>query len=55
MALLDFAVAFDLMIVNSLFKKKVDHLVTFRSGNSKTQIDFFLTIAGTRDCVRIVK
>ena len=54
-ALLDFEVVYDLTIVNSLFKKKVDHLVTFRSGNTKTQIDFFLTRAGTRDCVRIVK
>jgi len=34
--LLDFAIAFDLTIVNSHFKKKVDHLVTFRSGNTKT-------------------
>ena len=47
-ALLDFVVASDLTIVNSLFKKKVDHLVTFRSGNAETQIDFFLTRVGTR-------
>ena len=47
-ALLDFAVAYDLTIVNSLFKKKVGHLVTFRTCNTKTQIDFFLTRAGTR-------
>ena len=39
-AIQDFAVAFNLIIVNSLFKE--DHLVTFRSGNSKTQIDYFL-------------
>jgi len=45
---LNFAVAFDLTIVHSLFKKKVDHLVTFRSGNTKMQIEFFLTRAGTR-------
>jgi len=48
LALLDFAAAYDLTIVNSLFKKKVDHLATFRSGNTKTQIDFFLTRVGTR-------
>jgi len=47
-ALLDFAVAYDLVIVNSLFQKKADHLVPFRSGNTKTQIDFFLTRAGIK-------
>jgi len=40
-ALLDFVVAFDLTIVNSLFKKKEEHLVTFRSGSCRTQIDYF--------------
>jgi len=39
MALLNFVVAFDLTIVNSLFKKKEEHLVTFRSASYKTQID----------------
>jgi len=29
---LDFAVAFDLMIANTFFRKKESHLVTFRSG-----------------------
>jgi len=33
---------FDLTIVNSLFKKKEEHLVTFRSGSCRTQIDYFL-------------
>jgi len=31
------------VIVNFLFKKKEDHLVTFKSGTSKTKIDHFLT------------
>jgi len=47
MAILDFAVAYDLTIVHSLFKKE-DHLVTFKSGITNTQIDFFLPRAGTR-------
>ena len=47
-AILDFALAFDLMIVNSVFKKKENHLVTFRSGSSKTQIDCFLIRANHR-------
>jgi len=41
-AILDFTVACDLTIVNSLFKKKENHLITFRSGNLKSQIDYFL-------------
>jgi len=39
---LDFAVAFDLLVANSFFKKE-DHLVTFKSSSCKTQIDYFLT------------
>jgi len=46
-ALLDFAVTFGMIIVNSLFKKE-DHVVTFRSGSSKTQIDYFLVRASHR-------
>ena len=52
--ILDFTVAFDLSIVNSLFKKRESHLVTFRSGSSKTQIDYFLIRANSsrmcKDC-----
>jgi len=29
-SILDFAIAYNLIIVNSLFKKKEEHLVTFR-------------------------
>jgi len=46
--ILDFAVAFDLMIVNSIFKKKEKHLVTFKSGSSKTHIDYLLIRANHR-------
>ena len=42
-SVLDFAVAFDLLVANSFFKKKEDHLVTFKSISCKTQIDYFLT------------
>ena len=58
MALLDFAVAFNLTIINSLFKKKEEHLVTFRSGSCKTQIAYFLIRAKWQtigDYVKIVK
>jgi len=41
-SVLDFAVAYELLVVNSFSKKKEDHLVTFKSGSIKTQIDYFL-------------
>ncbi|XP_059301856.1 uncharacterized protein LOC132053771 [Lycium ferocissimum] len=41
-ALLDFAKAFGLVVANSSFPKKEEHLVTFRSSVAKTQIDFLL-------------
>ncbi|XP_070049159.1 uncharacterized protein [Nicotiana tomentosiformis] len=42
MSLLDFARAFDLVITNSSFPKKREHLVTFRSSVDETQIDYLL-------------
>jgi len=47
-SMLDFVVAFDLLVVNSFFKKKEDHLVTFKSGYRKTQIDYFLMRTDSR-------
>ncbi|XP_055835077.1 uncharacterized protein LOC129903552 [Solanum dulcamara] len=41
-SLLDFAKAFGLVIVNSSFPKKEEHLVTFYSSMAATQIDYFL-------------
>nr|XP_016494529.1 PREDICTED: craniofacial development protein 2-like [Nicotiana tabacum] len=41
-SLLDFARAFDLVIANSSFPKKREHLVTFRSSVAETQIDYLL-------------
>jgi len=50
---LDFAVVYELLAVNSYFKKE-DHLVTFKSGSLKTQIDYFLMKAdrgrSCKDC-----
>lgn len=40
-SILDFAVAFESVIANSFFKEE-DHLVTFKSDTTKTQIDYFL-------------
>ncbi|KAF3661489.1 putative BRCT domain-containing protein-like isoform X1 [Capsicum annuum] len=47
-ALLDFARAFELVVGNSCFPKKEEHLVTFRSRLAKTQIDSLLLRKGDR-------
>ncbi|XP_070040276.1 uncharacterized protein [Nicotiana tomentosiformis] len=41
-SLLDFARAFELVIVNSIFPKEEENLITFRSMVAKTQIDYLL-------------
>ena len=40
--LLEFTVANELVVGNSWFKKKFEHLVTYQSGECKTQIDYIL-------------
>lgn len=52
---LDFAIAYDLLVINSLFKKREGHLVTFKSGSFKTQIDYFLNRADSRRSCRDCK
>ena len=39
---LEFAVANDFVIGNTFFIKRDCHLITYQSGNAKTQIDFIL-------------
>jgi hypothetical protein len=41
--ILNFAIAYDLIVANTLFRKRVSHLVTFSSGQHYSQIDFILT------------
>ncbi|XP_070013701.1 uncharacterized protein [Nicotiana sylvestris] len=41
-SLLDFAKAFELLIANSSFLKREEHLVTFQSSVAKTHIDYLL-------------
>jgi hypothetical protein len=52
--ILNFALAYDLFVANTLFRKRVSHLVTFSSGQHCNQIDFILARKriGTRclDC-----
>jgi hypothetical protein len=39
---LNFALAYDLIVANTLFRKRVSHLVTFSNGQHCSQIDFIL-------------
>ncbi|GKB62667.1 retrovirus-related pol polyprotein LINE-1, partial [Tanacetum coccineum] len=45
-AILEFAVAHNLVVVNSFFKKRDAHLITFQSGSHNTQIDYLLERRG---------
>ncbi|XP_068212660.1 craniofacial development protein 2-like [Palaemon carinicauda] len=38
----DFSVSFDMAIVNTFFKKKREHIITYRSWGRCSQIDYFL-------------
>ena len=40
--ILDFALAFNFIIANTCFRKRVEHLITYKSGATCSQIDFFL-------------
>jgi hypothetical protein len=40
--ILNFVLAYDLFVANTLFRKRVSHLVTFSSGQHYSQIDFIL-------------
>jgi hypothetical protein len=41
--ILNFALAYDLIVANTLFRKRISHLVTFSNGQHCSQIDFILT------------
>ena len=40
--ILEYALAFELLLGNTCFKKRDSHLITYKSGNIATQIDFVL-------------
>nr|GEV28415.1 hypothetical protein [Tanacetum cinerariifolium] len=44
--ILEFAIAHDLVVANSFFKKSDAHLITFQSGGHNTQIDYLLVRIG---------
>ena len=41
--ILELAEALDLTILNTWFKKRKSHLITYQSGRNETQIDYFMT------------
>ena len=53
--ILEYALAFDLLLGNTCFKKRDSHLTTYRSGNAATQIDFILFCRTMRKLVTDVK
>jgi hypothetical protein len=40
--ILNFALAYDLIVTNTLFRKRVSHIVTFSSGQHCSQINFII-------------
>ena len=53
--ILEYALAFDLLLGNTCFKKHDSHLITYKSGNAATQIDFILFPRAMRKLVTDVK
>ncbi|XP_019262010.1 PREDICTED: uncharacterized protein LOC109239872 [Nicotiana attenuata] len=54
-SLLDFARAFELLIANSSFPKRDEHLVTFKSSAARTQIDYLLLRRSDEGCARTAR
>ncbi|XP_056695105.1 uncharacterized protein [Spinacia oleracea] len=48
--ILGFSLAYDLGIMNTCFEKRDSHLVTYRSGDNTSQIDFVLVRNSLRQC-----
>ena len=53
--ILEYALAYDMFLGNTCFKKCDSHLITYRSGNTATQIDFMLFRKSLRKLVMDVK
>ena len=53
--ILEYALAFDLPLGNTCFKKRDSHLITYKSENIATQIDFILFRRTMRKLVTDVK
>ena len=53
--IIDFSISNDLVIDNSLFCKKDEHLITYKSGNGASQIDYLLCRRRDRNEIRNCK
>ena len=53
--LLEFALAHDLVISNTLFRKRPSHLITYKSGDAETQIDYILFRRSLRKYIQDAK
>ncbi|XP_063540351.1 uncharacterized protein LOC134749358 [Cydia strobilella] len=51
-ALLQAATALDMAIANTWFQKRDEHLITYKSGNHATQIDYFLVKRNKINCIK---
>ena len=53
-AILQFAQAYDLGVVNTFFQKKMEHLITYKNGGRRSVIDYILirlnNISKVKDC-----
>ncbi|XP_052178173.1 uncharacterized protein LOC127791967 [Diospyros lotus] len=54
-SILDFAMAYGLIITNTRFKNRDEHLITYKNVTSSTQIDYFLMRQEDRVCCRDCK
>ena len=53
--ILEYALAFNLLLGNTCLKKRDSHLITYKSGNIATKIDFILFCRTMRKLVTDVK
>lgn len=50
--ILEYSLAYDLLLGNTCFKKRDNHLIMYKSGNAATQIDFILFCKSMSKLVR---
>ncbi|KAK3893367.1 hypothetical protein Pcinc_002801 [Petrolisthes cinctipes] len=53
--ILEFGFAMDMLVANTVFKKRESHLVTYESGTAKTQVDYLLVRKKDRKLLSDVK
>ncbi|KAI4348022.1 hypothetical protein L6164_008785 [Bauhinia variegata] len=51
----NFSMTYNFKIVNTCFKKRDENLITYKSGTSRSQIDFFLLRSSNKEFSRIAR